>query len=450
MEPVSLSFGAAALVSLLATCVDCFEYIDAAKSCGRDLELLTTKFAIEKTRLLIWGESVGLSTTKAAGCTRIKSPHFRPIIEQILNCIRLLFEDTTALSDRYGLRPKSHNATVSVVESSSSHLTLPLRLKTSYIRFRSCLEQNHKDIDTSKKARWAIRDRQKFACLVEDIQQFIDGLEAVTDSVDLSTKRAALIREELSTVEDPEDLRLIAEASMGTNKQWSDAASIAIGASTYGGSGEDRIRDWMSEVSDYKMSTIANYEGPEPAWELLEADESSQGYSDDDPGGGDSPWRCLAHPQAPALRLRSEAGKGSNPVGENQPGQSQRSSMPFGRFGMTGYQTTPSLLPFRFDQAGSLRLFNKLTRDGHVYPSPSIPDNHPLRRFPSPYPLPQKYVIEQNPPRRFEIRDDDGWRSAREMDNVSDDPSQLPIESFDLTGRYTTCGGIPEKYLVHL
>ncbi|KAL8801681.1 MAG: hypothetical protein Q9200_006866 [Gallowayella weberi] len=269
MEPVSLSIGATALLALLTTCVDCFEYIDTAKSCGRDLELLTTKFAIERTRLLIWGESVGLSDINGAGC---ESPHFRPIVEQILNCIRLLFEDTTALSDRYGLKPITHDASLSI-ESSSSHLTLPLRLKASYNRFKSRIDQNHTKIHASKKARWAIRDRQKFACLVEEIRQFVDGLEAVTESIPISAKRAALIREELSTVEDLEDLSLIAEASAGTNEQWFDTASIAIGASVCGGSGDDRIRDWMSEVSDQQRSTIADYEGSEPAWNSPEAGE---------------------------------------------------------------------------------------------------------------------------------------------------------------------------------
>ncbi|KAL8848996.1 MAG: hypothetical protein Q9221_006027 [Calogaya cf. arnoldii] len=67
--------------------------------------------------------------------------------------------------------------------------------------------------------------------LVEDIYQFINGLEAITDSVEIAIKRAALVRVELSTVEDPEDLVLITEACADGNQQWSDAASIALGAS---------------------------------------------------------------------------------------------------------------------------------------------------------------------------------------------------------------------------
>lgn len=144
MEPASLTVGTVTLVSLLTTCVECFEYIDTAKSCGRDLELLKTKFAVEKARLLIWGDSVGLSSTNTARCNTIEAPRFRPIVEQILDCIRLLFDDTDALATRYGLKPTSNDASLSITANASDHQGLPLRLKASYGRFRSRIEDNHK------------------------------------------------------------------------------------------------------------------------------------------------------------------------------------------------------------------------------------------------------------------------------------------------------------------
>ncbi|KAL8754830.1 MAG: hypothetical protein Q9199_004073, partial [Rusavskia elegans] len=285
MEPVSLSIGAVGLISLLTTCVECFEYIDAAKTCGRDLELLTTKFSIEKARLLIWGESVGISSTNATGSNKVESPHFRSIVEKILSCIRMLFEDKNALTVRYGLKPMSNDASspsLALVGPSASgdSLGLPLRLKASYIRFKARIEQNHKQTTTTKKTRWAIRDRQKFMSLVEDIHQFINGLEAITDSVEMATKRAALVREELSTVEDPEDLRLIAEASVEGNQQWSDAASIALRASVSGASHDIRIMEWMSAVSDshFRSSTAAEFEGSDKA-----PDFTKTGSGNDDP-----------------------------------------------------------------------------------------------------------------------------------------------------------------------
>lgn len=270
MEAASLTVGTVTLVSLLTTCVECFEYIDAAKSCGRDLELLKTKFAVEKARLLIWGDSVGLSSTNTARCNTIEAPRLRPIVEQILDCIRLLFDDTDALATRYGLKPTSNDASLSITANASDHQGLPLRLKASYGRFRSRIEDNHKRTIASRKTRWAIRDKQKFANLVEEIHQFIDGLEALTDSVEMGCRRAALIREELSTVEDPEDLRLIAEASAGRNVQGSDAASVALGASVCETSGHYQIRDWMSAVSDSRWSNVVECEGPEASRDLLE------------------------------------------------------------------------------------------------------------------------------------------------------------------------------------
>ncbi|KAL8901197.1 MAG: hypothetical protein Q9192_000674 [Flavoplaca navasiana] len=273
MEPVSVSIGAVGLVALLTTCVECFEYIDAAKSCGWDLELLTIKFAIEKARLLIWGESVGILST-TAGNTRVESPHVRPIVEQTLNCIRMLFEDTNALTANYGLKPTGNDVSspslaLTGPSGTTQSVALPLRLKASYIRFKSRIDQTKKQTSTTKKTKWAIRDKQKFIYFVEDIHQLINGLEAITDSVDMATKRAAFIKEELSTVEDPEDLKLITEACADRNQQWSEAASTALGSSVCGASNHNRIKEWMSANSDAHMSTVVDY--PKSERDLPEA-----------------------------------------------------------------------------------------------------------------------------------------------------------------------------------
>ena len=276
MEPVSLSIGAVGLMALLKTCVECFEYIGAAKTYGRNLELLTTKFAVEQARLLIWGESVGISSTNPTGSNRVETPHVRPIVEQILNCIRLLFEDTNALTVRYGLKCTDNEAPSSalLLAGPVDSPGLPLRLKASYVRFKSRIKLNHKQTSTTKKAKWAIRDEKKFTSLVEEIHQLIDGLESVTNSAEIATKRAALIREELSTVEDHEDLRLIAEATADGNQQWSDAASLALGASVCGASIYDHVRDWISAVSDGRRSTTADCAESALSWDLAEASPS--------------------------------------------------------------------------------------------------------------------------------------------------------------------------------
>ncbi|KAL8895578.1 MAG: hypothetical protein Q9207_008111 [Kuettlingeria erythrocarpa] len=245
VEPISLSVGAVALVSVFTTCVECFEYIDATKSCGRDLELLATKFDIEKARFLIWGDSVGLSSNDdEARSTKLDSPLCRPIVEQTLNCIQLLFTDTQELSERYGLKPSEFPNTVSAGEPSCG-FKRSSRFRVSYDRFKARIQANQQQVCASKKVRWAIRDRKKFGCLVEDTRQLINGLEAITDSLEMAAIRKACIKDELDSVEDLEDLDIIAEASAQSNKEWSDAASAVLENNTVADSHNERIREWV-------------------------------------------------------------------------------------------------------------------------------------------------------------------------------------------------------------
>lgn len=244
VEPISLSIGAVALVSVFTTCVECFEYIDATKSCGRNLELLAIKFAIEKTRFLIWGDSVGLSSTdNRTRSTKLDSPLCRPIVEQTLNCIQLLFTDTRELTERYGLKPSDSQETASAGKPSSGFKGSS-QFRVSYDRFMARIQANQQQIPAPKKVRWVIRDKKKFGC--EDTRQLINGLEAITDSLELAAIRQTRIREELDSVEDLEDLGIIAEASAQSNKEWSDAASVVLENSTVADSHPERIHEWAS------------------------------------------------------------------------------------------------------------------------------------------------------------------------------------------------------------
>ncbi|KAL8719499.1 MAG: hypothetical protein Q9225_003508 [Loekoesia sp. 1 TL-2023] len=249
VEPVSLPVGAIALASVFTTCVECFEYIDAFKACGRDMDILSTKFRIEKTRFLIWGDSVGLLPNgDSSPTTKLESPLCRPIVEETLNSIRLLFTDTKDLTDRYGLKCADEDDS-SAYCGSSRGSNMPFGLKASHNRFKTRIEANQKQIGTARKVRWAMHDKKKFACLVEDIRQLIDGLQAITESQAIAIKRKAMIREELDSIEDLEELSLIVEASAGGNEEWSDAASTKLGASTSRDKYDDRISDRMSTES---------------------------------------------------------------------------------------------------------------------------------------------------------------------------------------------------------
>lgn len=110
VEPISLSIGVVALASLFSTCVECFDLLDAGRGFERDYELLIIQLQLEKTRLLDWGQSVGLLQTE--GLQRpvdLDSPILRPVVEQALNAIRLLWTESDQLISRYGLEESNSN-----------------------------------------------------------------------------------------------------------------------------------------------------------------------------------------------------------------------------------------------------------------------------------------------------------------------------------------------------
>lgn len=95
MEGVGLAL---ALASLFSTCVECFGYIEAGRSYGRDQEILLAKLDVEKTLLLQWGDRVGiLSDDPGTRDARIDQYPTRSTVERVLNCISMLLTDAECL-----------------------------------------------------------------------------------------------------------------------------------------------------------------------------------------------------------------------------------------------------------------------------------------------------------------------------------------------------------------
>jgi hypothetical protein len=57
-----LALSAVSVAALFTTCVDCFNIVVSAREFGRDYELLCTELSLQKLRLFLWGESVGLAS----------------------------------------------------------------------------------------------------------------------------------------------------------------------------------------------------------------------------------------------------------------------------------------------------------------------------------------------------------------------------------------------------
>ena len=60
-----LALSAVSVAALFTTCVDCFNIVVSAREIDRDYELLCTELSLQKLRLFLWGESVGLASRES-------------------------------------------------------------------------------------------------------------------------------------------------------------------------------------------------------------------------------------------------------------------------------------------------------------------------------------------------------------------------------------------------
>ncbi|KAK4156614.1 hypothetical protein C8A00DRAFT_30467 [Chaetomidium leptoderma] len=145
-----------------------------------------------------------------------------------------LFQDHKVLHSRYGLSkveaPGSNKSTPSAILGT---LASKLQIRTSSLTIA------HVDAGlpwlsfTRRPAlptaiRWAVDDKRKFADLVQHLKDFNDDLEALTTELNVLQCQRDLIREEVGSIIDVEELANIETARMGVRDPVADAASLRL------------------------------------------------------------------------------------------------------------------------------------------------------------------------------------------------------------------------------
>ncbi|EXJ66656.1 uncharacterized protein A1O5_10327 [Cladophialophora psammophila CBS 110553] len=246
VEPISLTVGAVALASLFSLCVQCFDLIEVGKNLGSDCELLLTRLSIEKRRLMIWGEAVGILRPDEDREPLLDKPETRELVKRILENLQSLFHEADSLKSIYGLEktPGTQGSLNMVVEGSTacsySFESSPL------VQFQARFTEYSRKAGLRAKAKWAIRDSKKFSALVQKLKDLLDGLGHITTSTRTVIRRDQLIRQETESIPDLNMLRAI--ESTCSDSDWKSYASIS---STY-------LQDF-GRLSTEKRADIQNW-----------------------------------------------------------------------------------------------------------------------------------------------------------------------------------------------
>ena len=262
VEPISLTIGAVALASLFSTCIECFDYFKAGQALEEDFQLLLVKLDVEKTRLLIWGNAVGVLKPKDEGrVLELNDSQKVELIERCLESIKLLLSDTDKLQSLYGLRSIADavkgSRSLSILSTNSMSV-----FRTSYLRFSARFAGIQSRSTLARRTRWAVHDKTKFEGLVNHLKDLIDGLNQI-----VPVKRETqdqIMHDDIGSILDISKLRLIESACEGNYMALSKAASIVITASEFGTIDRRNIEEWLgdaggvSEEEDADDSVILN------------------------------------------------------------------------------------------------------------------------------------------------------------------------------------------------
>ncbi|WQF81601.1 Putative prion-inhibition and propagation, HeLo domain, HeLo domain superfamily [Colletotrichum destructivum] len=234
MDAAGLGIGVAALVTLFKTCLEMYDTIECGRRYGSDFEVLTTRVGIERVRLLLWGDAVGiLALDRGAGGQPAALPVVDPSLEDprkfravcdILSCMRQLFEDAGSMTRRFGLRSAQGNQ----VAPDSLRNALVTTFRRTYARFQEGAAPAQRVTSIAATVRWAVMDKKRFQGFVEELRGFNDSLCDLFPGLGENVRQAMAGEIQLST--DLGNLQIVEQAvtDMEANEELAEAVSVRI------------------------------------------------------------------------------------------------------------------------------------------------------------------------------------------------------------------------------
>ncbi|KAF2454419.1 prion-inhibition and propagation-domain-containing protein [Lineolata rhizophorae] len=226
-EPVGAVLGAVGLAGLFTSCVEAFGYFKATQTLDADLDILLVKLDIEKAKLLVWGNAVGI--LEEEWHRRITQALSTESLEKCLKSIEKLLTDSDELRRTYGVKISDSPADRAIDIVSSISMSIFKRASAKFWVRRASKRPGHTILSRTK---WAIYDHRRFEKLITDLKDLIDGLQ-ICIPLDVGTQDNT-IAADIQSIEDLSQLKLVEAATEGSYRTYSEAARTAITESEMG------------------------------------------------------------------------------------------------------------------------------------------------------------------------------------------------------------------------
>ncbi|KAK4222340.1 prion-inhibition and propagation-domain-containing protein [Podospora fimiseda] len=271
-EAVGAAASVITLLGLFKGCIDAFELVKAAKNQEKDVEKFDLKLALEQCRLKSWGKSMGLLRDREKGDSKQEQrsllDHFedRALVQQALQQISDLLTDSTHMSRRYGGQK---------VELSSLDLELQTpsvvsKLAVAFKRMKSSSVEGtpNETAGLRRKTIWVLRDRKKYAELIEEVRTLVNAVQDITNGLVSSQQQQQLVISQLNNIGDLKTLEMITEVCQVDHPALSDAASVRAEVVSMTTARREDIAHWIDDTEMMEVET-----GDSEPWELTVARE---------------------------------------------------------------------------------------------------------------------------------------------------------------------------------
>ena len=189
---------------------------------SRILLTVLAKFSLQRMRLGLWGESVGVipnlqNSKRLDYDSSINHSIVRPGVDQILNSIRLILAEAGRGDDKDGLKSDTLKGFSLFMAKAMSRSKGMQVFKSPFNQMKSRIKRNQRQASTWKVTKWTIYDLERFEAMIDRLEEFVDRLESTTKSLGLQEDQHARLGEEINKISDLESLRLLREVLSGRN-----------------------------------------------------------------------------------------------------------------------------------------------------------------------------------------------------------------------------------------
>ena len=248
-EVFGLVAGGVTIAGLAKLCLEVFDVIQVSRKQGFDCKKLSLRLNIERARLYIWAEQMGLTRIEAAnGAGRLHESPFQPLVEEALSLIIKLFRDGNRLQSVYGCEvyhehlDRKRPLEIGTVDASE-------RFAERFSGFRIGQSVPKTRASCESRMRWIIDDRKKFSDLVQEVRDMVDRLQDITYFLSTRSQQEAMMQHSVEQIKDAETLGLVSGVCRNDYPNLSDAASVRMDALT-NDTERQAINHWALNVED--------------------------------------------------------------------------------------------------------------------------------------------------------------------------------------------------------